>query len=119
MTVKRIVANIATDDIPAGEKFYKDLLGLEHLMDLGWIVTYGSGETSSVQLSVASHGGSGEGSVVPDLSIEVDNLEDVYKRATESGVDIVYPLTEEPWGVRRFYARDPYGKIVNILQHID
>jgi len=117
MTVKRIVANIATDNIPAGEKFYRDLLGLEALMDLGWIVTYGSDETTSVQLSVASHGGGGDGSVVPDLSVEVDNLEEIYARAVESGVDIVYPLTEESWGVRRFYARDPYGKIVNILQH--
>ncbi|HYN27676.1 MAG TPA: glyoxalase, partial [Burkholderiales bacterium] len=23
----------------------------------------------------------------------------------------------EPWGVRRFYVRDPFGKLINILQH--
>jgi hypothetical protein len=23
----------------------------------------------------------------------------------------------EPWGVRRFFVRDPLGKLVNILQH--
>jgi uncharacterized glyoxalase superfamily protein PhnB len=54
---------------------------------------------------------------VPDLSIEVDNLEDVYRRAEEAGYSIVYPLTDEPWGVRRFFVRDPFGKIVNILAH--
>jgi hypothetical protein len=26
------------------------------------------------------------------------------------------PATE-PWGVRRFYVRDPFGKLINILQH--
>lgn len=30
---------------------------------------------------------------------------------------IVANITE-PWGVRRFYVRDPFGKLVNILQHV-
>ena len=25
--------------------------------------------------------------------------------------------TDEPWGVRRFYARDPFGRLINILSH--
>ncbi len=23
----------------------------------------------------------------------------------------------KPWGVRRFYVRDPFGKLVNIISH--
>jgi len=23
----------------------------------------------------------------------------------------------EPWGVRRFFVRDPFGKLVNVLSH--
>ncbi|MCY4666519.1 MAG: glyoxalase, partial [Rhodococcus sp.] len=30
---------------------------------------------------------------------------------------IVYPVTEEPWGVRRFFAADPDGHVINILSH--
>jgi hypothetical protein len=29
----------------------------------------------------------------------------------------VHPLTDEPWGVRRFFVRDPSGKVLNILSH--
>jgi uncharacterized glyoxalase superfamily protein PhnB len=30
---------------------------------------------------------------------------------------IVHPLTDEPWGVRRFFVRDPTGVVVNVLGH--
>ena len=31
--------------------------------------------------------------------------------------EIVHPLTEEPWGVRRFFVRDPTGVVVNVVAH--
>lgn len=57
--VKRIVANIATQDTAAAQHFYKDVLGLDVLMDQGWIVTSGSAETMTVQISFMTEGGSG------------------------------------------------------------
>ena len=33
------------------------------------------------------------------------------------GLELVYPLTDEPWGVRRFYAREPNGAVVNVMTH--
>ncbi len=35
----------------------------------------------------------------------------------QRGDTIVYPVTEEPWGVRRFFAADPDGHVINILSH--
>ena len=49
MKVKRIVANIAADDVAAAQRFYGGLLGLKRLMDLGWIATWGSDEAMTVQ----------------------------------------------------------------------
>lgn len=115
MRVKRIVANIATDNVAAAAAFYRDLLGLELLMDHGWLATYGAGETMSVQVGVASQGGSG--TPVPDLSIEVDDVEAALGRMCEAGIAIEYGPADEPWGVRRFYVRDPFGRLVNILEH--
>jgi lactoylglutathione lyase len=54
---------------------------------------------------------------VPDLSIEVDTLDKVHAEMTAAGFAVVYPLTDEPWGVRRFFVRDPFGRLVNILSH--
>jgi hypothetical protein len=48
--------------------FSADLFGLDVLMDLGWVVTLGSGETAATQMSILNEGGSG--APVPDLSIE-------------------------------------------------
>ena len=35
----------------------------------------------------------------------------------KAGIPIEYGPATEPWGVRRFYVRDPFGKLINILQH--
>ena len=113
--VKRIVANIQAWDVAAAERFYHEVLGLDVLMDMGWIATYGSDATMQVQLSVMNEGGSG--TPVPDLSIEVDDVEAALERVKEAGIRIEYGLAHEPWGVARFFVRDPFGKLVNILQH--
>lgn len=115
MKVRRIVANIATADVAAARTFYGDVLGLDVRMDMGWIVTYGSAETMSVQLSVMSQGGSD--TPVPDLSIEVDDVDEALRRVRAAGFAVVYGPADEPWGVRRFFTRDPFGKLVNILAH--
>ncbi len=117
MVVKRIVANIAAANPAEAQRFYGALLGLDVLMDQGWIVTLGAKPQAPIQLSFASEGGSG--TPVPDLSIEVEDVDAVYTQAQAMGFEIPYPLTDEPWGVRRFYVRDPFGKLVNILAHLD
>jgi catechol 2,3-dioxygenase-like lactoylglutathione lyase family enzyme len=116
MQVKRIVANIAAENVAAARRFYQDTLGLDLLMDLGWIATYGSSQEMSVQVSIMSEGGSG--TPVPDLSIEVDDLDTALQRMKKAKVAIEYGPAEEPWGVRRFFVRDPFGRLINILVHL-
>lgn len=115
MTVKRIVPNIASQNPEEVRAFYQDVLGLELVMDLGWILTFASDAPTTPQISVARDGGSG--TQVPDVSIEVDDVDAVYERARAFGCRIVYELRDEDWGVRRFFVRDPAGKILNILSH--
>ena len=115
MMVKRIVANFATSDVSKARRFYADILGLEVAMDLGWIVTFASPAQMPPQLSVATEGGSG--TPVPDISIEVDDLAEIERRVREEGLVIEYGPITEPWGVRRFYVRDPLRRLVNILTH--
>ena len=82
------------------------------VMDHGWIATLASGETATTQVSIATEGGSGTS--VPHLSIQVD---DVSQKAKILGHHIEYELTDEPWGVRRFYLSEPTRKLLNILAH--
>ena len=115
MAVKRVVANIAAPDPAAAKAFYGDILGMTVIMDLGWIVTFGAEADTRPQLGIASQGGSG--TAVPDLSIEVDDLDAVLSRMIAADIAIDYGPASEPWGVRRFYVRDPFGRLVNILAH--
>lgn len=51
MKVKRVVANFAAKDLEQARVFYQEILGLDLLMDHGWIQTYGSHTQMTIQLS--------------------------------------------------------------------
>ncbi|WP_245857427.1 VOC family protein [Sphingomonas ginsenosidimutans] len=106
---------MATDRMDAAKAFYGDVLGMSLGMDHGWIITFVGTGQSTPQLSFAVEGGSG--TPVPDLSIEVDDLADAYERVVAAGHPVEYGPTDEPWGVRRFFVRDPFGRLLNILAH--
>ena len=86
MKIKRIVSNVETSDVEKANAFYHDILGLRLIMDHGWIRTYGSDSKMTVQISFASEGGSG--TPVPDLSIEVDDIETGLARIKKAGIPI-------------------------------
>ncbi len=111
----RIVANIGTSSVGEVAIFYTDLLDMGSVMDLGWITTLAADRTAPVQVSIMSEGGSG--APAPAISIEVDDVDAVHDRALSMGLKIDYPITDEPWGVRRFFVRDPAGTVLNILSH--
>jgi catechol 2,3-dioxygenase-like lactoylglutathione lyase family enzyme len=115
MSVRRIVPNLHTEDIGASRALYTDVLGLDVVMDLGWIVTFAVPGATELQISVMAADASAP--VRPDVSIEVDDVDAAYARAEQLGYEIVHPLTDEPWGVRRFFVRDPCGKVLNVLSH--
>lgn len=116
MTVLRIVPDFFAKDPAQTKAFYQTLLGLDVVMDQQWIITFASDANARPQISIASEGGSG--TPVPDVSIEVDNVNEIYANAKAAGFKVTYNLCDEVWGVRRFFVQDPTGKVINILQHI-
>ena len=55
--------------------------------------------------------------VTPDMSIEVDDVDAAYAAVLAGGAQIVRTLQDEEWGVRRFFVKDPNGRIVNVVGH--
>jgi len=115
MRIRRVVPDIHGDPA-ASRAFYEDVIGLELGMDLGWIVTFGSPSNETAQLSVMSSDATAP--VTPDVSIEVEDVDAVYATAVERGCEVVHPLTDEPWGVRRFFVCDPNGAVINVMRHL-
>lgn len=115
MTVRRIVPNLHAPEPAAGTAFFAEVLGLEPVMDHGWIVTYADPGNAVAQLSVMS--GDASAPVRPDVSVEVEDVDAAHAAAVRRGDEIVHPLTDEPWGVRRFFVREPGGRVLNVLAH--
>ncbi|MFG3711045.1 VOC family protein [Micromonospora sp. NPDC049460] len=115
MAIKRVMPDLATKDIATATAFYVEVLGFEVVMDMGWIVTLSDRANPKAQLSLMTHDATAP--VVPDVSVEVDDVDAAYQAARNAGAEIVHPLTDEPWGVRRFFMRDPNGRVINVLTH--
>jgi catechol 2,3-dioxygenase-like lactoylglutathione lyase family enzyme len=96
MSVKRIKPNILSERFDDSRAFYQDVIGLRELDGLDWILFFGT-DTREVQLSVMKP--DIKAHIHPDLSIEVDDVDQVYERAVAAGADIVYPITDEDWGL--------------------
>jgi catechol 2,3-dioxygenase-like lactoylglutathione lyase family enzyme len=115
MSVRRIVPNINSPDLSAARSFYEGVLGLETAMDMGWIVTFASPSNPTAQISIVASDTRNEPHA--DISVEVADVDACHATAQRQKLAIVYPLTDEPWGVRRFFVRDPHGVIVNVVSH--
>ena len=115
MEPNRATPNLMATDLGASLDFYVDVLGFELKMNLGWIATVGSPSRPHVLISLLTEDMTAP--VVPDVSIGVDDVDAAYEDVLAAGTEIVYPLTNEEWGVRRFFVRDPGGQVVNVLQH--
>lgn len=84
-------------------------------MDLGWVVTFASADASYAQITLMAKDATAR--EPPDASIEVDDVDAVYAVVQRLDYEIVYPITDEAWEVRRFFVREPSGKVLNILSH--
>ena len=117
MRVIRIMANLRVADVEAAKSFYADYLGLSiEEFNMGWVARYTAPDTGANVQLVTRDAAAPEDAVI---SVHTDDVEGAYEEAQRLGYDIVYPLTTEAWGVRRFFVRAPDGNIVNMVHHRD
>jgi predicted enzyme related to lactoylglutathione lyase len=114
VTISRAVPNIRSDRPAETRDFFIDLFGFEVAMDMDWVMTVASPSNPSVQITIVG----GDDMAAPGISVEVTDVDAVYAKAVERGMDIAYPLSDEEWGVRRFMLREPSGTVVNVLSHL-
>jgi catechol 2,3-dioxygenase-like lactoylglutathione lyase family enzyme len=112
----RIVSYADGSDLDASREFYTQVFGLEVGMDdpvMGLV----SPANHNAQILIPP---TGFEHPQPRFGIDVGDPEAVdtaYASARRRGLRIVYPLSDEPWGVRRFFVEDPAGTVVNVLAH--
>ncbi|WP_132991665.1 VOC family protein [Gordonia zhaorongruii] len=115
MRAKKISTNIPVDDIASARTFYTEFLGLStEEFNLGWVARFTDPDSGAhVQLVTGDKTAPADSA----MSVHADDVDAAYAEAQGLGYEIVYPLTTEEWGVRRFFVRAPDGTLLNIVQH--
>jgi catechol 2,3-dioxygenase-like lactoylglutathione lyase family enzyme len=114
MAVRRIMPYHESTDFEATRAFYANVLGLEEGSFGGGYIGFGSGQA---QVLFAPPDVT---PALPDMGVDVgtrDAVDAAHAAALQAGHEVVYGPVDEPWGVRRFFVRDPHGLVVSVLAH--
>jgi catechol 2,3-dioxygenase-like lactoylglutathione lyase family enzyme len=117
MDIKRIHPYAQSADPEVARDFYVGVFGLKVAMEEP-VLALLSPHVPSAQLIITPRGME---TPKADFGIDVGDgaaVDVAHERARAMGMRIVYPVTNEPWGVRRFFVEDPDGHIVNVLAHL-
>jgi catechol 2,3-dioxygenase-like lactoylglutathione lyase family enzyme len=103
-----------SSDFQAARAFYTRVLGLQEGEFGGGYIGFGSGQA---QVLFAPPGVK---PVLPDMGVDVGTraaVDAAHAEAVRGGDEVIYGPVDEPWGVRRFFVRDPQGVVVSVLAH--
>jgi len=115
--IRRILPYTDGDDVAASRDFYVEVLGLEVAME-DPVLGLRSPDNPTAQLLIPPRGMEDP---APRFGIDVGEaaaVDAAHAEAARRGLRVVYPLTHEPWGVRRFFVEDPSGTVINVLAHL-
>lgn len=114
--IERIHPYIDGDDPEVFARFYSGVFGLEVAMETPVLGLRAPGNPAAQLIVLAP----GTETPTPRFGIDLgdpDLVDAAHAEAVRCGAKIVYPLTDEPWGVRRFFVEDPGGTVINVLAH--
>ena len=116
MGVTRIVPNLPVTDVARASELYAQIFGLAVGMDLGWVGNLAPAQAPHVQLQVMTSDASAPCN--PAISVGVAapaEVDAIHECVVAAALEIVHPLTDEHWGVRRFFFRDHDGNVINVV----
>jgi catechol 2,3-dioxygenase-like lactoylglutathione lyase family enzyme len=117
---------VVTDRLRDCRDFYCRWFGFEVLFETDWMVLVnGSGERPITLAFMHSEHPSSPPSPAPYrgdgmfITFQVEDAAREYERLVADGLRCDLPLTDEPWGQRRFGVVDPAGMWVDVVEQIE
>jgi len=111
MIATSISAAFTTNKVEESRDFYVKYFDAKITFDCGWYVNLEFGtKTSTLQFmspQQPEHQLSNSAGLFYNFS--VDNVDEEYKRLSDSGLSVIVPLEDHPWGDRGFAIQDPNG----------
>jgi catechol 2,3-dioxygenase-like lactoylglutathione lyase family enzyme len=117
MSIRRAMPTVRSSDLDASREFYVGFLGFDVGMDTTGFLMLHSPSTPTTQVIIATDDADDREVLRVDVNLEVSDVDEVHAEARRRGLEVVYPLTDEPWGIRRFFVRDPDGYVINVASH--
>jgi catechol 2,3-dioxygenase-like lactoylglutathione lyase family enzyme len=120
VTIRRAIPNMVAGDLAKSREFYAGFLGFDVAMDEPGFTMFASPSNRTAQITLADKHNPGQDRGISEaqVSVEVEDVDVLHAEAVRRGLDIVYPLTDEPWGIRRFFVKDPDGTVINVAMHL-
>jgi catechol 2,3-dioxygenase-like lactoylglutathione lyase family enzyme len=117
---------IPRERLAATRQFYEQVLGMKLVFGSTWFVglSHDGGGAPTLALMAHDHPSSPPGPETFDgkgvlLTFQVTDARSTCEQLRAAGVEIVHPLTDEPWGQRRFMIRDPAGTSIDVVQQTE
>lgn len=116
---------IVTDRKEACRDFWIRHLGFTSGFDSTWFCWLsGEGHTASIAFMTPDHpsappGPESFGGKGTCFELQVEDAAAAFEKVTASGLLVEYPLTDEPFGQRRFGFHDPSGLWIDIVEQIE
>lgn len=116
---------IITEQMKACRDFYVAHLGFRPSFEATWFSLLSASDGSaSIAFMTPDHPSappgpeafSGKGMCI---EFQVEDARRAFEAFTANGLEVTYPLTDEPFGQRRFGFHDPAGVWVDIIEQIE
>ena len=120
VTIRRAIPNLLVDDIDAARASTTASSASTSRWTSPGFVMFASPSNRTAQITVADANTPGLDRGVSEARSQSRSRTSTRctPRPSRSGLEIVYPLTNEPWGIRRFFVRSPDGTVINVAKHL-
>lgn len=115
---------LMVQDVSATAAFYTRHFDFLPAFEADWYVHLQSSQHPSVNLAILQ----GDHATIPShargrasgilINFEVEDVDTIYSRVQEAGLEIVLPLRDEDFGQRHFIAQDPNGVLIDVITPI-
>lgn len=119
--MKSVFPDIVSSALTESRDFYTDMFGFTVLFEIDWYIQLQNPEHPEMGLAFVSR----DNDSVPEpfkvdpqgffVSIEVDDVDELYAKAQERGHEVAVEIKSEEWGQRHFVIMDPNGLPVDVF----
>jgi predicted enzyme related to lactoylglutathione lyase len=113
LNIKTVNITFHVSDFQQAISFYENILGLQKK---SYWPTYATFDLCGIMLGLEPGGERGVKKGVPDILLQVDNVDDVYRELKSKTVKFLTEPTDESWGGRTAKFQDPDENVFTLVQ---